>query len=97
MPARSRTPTPAEPRARAKLFMHGRSQAVRLPKEFRLGGTEVRVRRVGDAILLEPITDPGAFDAGAFWARIDALGGPDFPAVDDGDLCPELDEAAAFD
>ena len=29
--------------ATAKLFMHGRSQAVRLPKEFRLPGTEVRV------------------------------------------------------
>jgi antitoxin VapB len=32
----------------AKLFMHGRSQAVRLPKEFRFGGTEVRVSKVGD-------------------------------------------------
>jgi antitoxin VapB len=32
--------------ARAKLFFHGRSQAVRLPKEFRFEGTEVFVRRV---------------------------------------------------
>ena len=33
----------------AKLFTHGRSQAVRLPKEFRLPGKEVRVRReLGD-------------------------------------------------
>lgn len=39
----------------AKLFRHGRSQAVRLPKEFRLPGTEVRVRRVGRGVLLEPI------------------------------------------
>ena len=39
----------------AKLFKHGRSQAVRLPKEFRLPGTEVRVRRMGKGILLEPI------------------------------------------
>jgi antitoxin VapB len=31
----------------AKLFTHGRSQAVRLPKEFRLPGKEVRVSRVG--------------------------------------------------
>ena len=31
----------------AKLFKHGRSQAVRLPKEFRMPGTEVRVRRIG--------------------------------------------------
>jgi antitoxin VapB len=29
----------------AKLFMHGRSQAVRLPKEYRFAGREVRVTR----------------------------------------------------
>ena len=34
--------------ATAKLFMHGRSQAVRLPKEFRFDGTEVRVSQVGN-------------------------------------------------
>ncbi len=37
---------------RAKLFLHGRSQAVRLPKEFRFGGTEVYVRRQGDDVVL---------------------------------------------
>ena len=39
----------------AKLFMHGRSQAVRLPKEFRFEGTEVRVSKVGDKVILEPL------------------------------------------
>jgi antitoxin VapB len=38
--------------AKAKLFLHGRSQAVRLPKEFRFDGTEVFVRRVGDEVVL---------------------------------------------
>lgn len=38
--------------ARAKLFFHGRSQAVRLPKEFRFEGTEVFVRRVGADVVL---------------------------------------------
>lgn len=38
----------------AKLFMNGRSQAVRLPKEFRLPGDKVRVRREGDNIVLVP-------------------------------------------
>lgn len=38
--------------AKAKLFFHGRSQAVRLPKEFRFEGTEVYVRRVGDEVVL---------------------------------------------
>lgn len=42
----------AIPAPTAKLFMHGRSQAVRLPKEFRFEGTEVYVRRVGDDVVL---------------------------------------------
>ena len=58
-------------RDRAKIFMHGRSQAVRLPKEFRLPGKECRVRREGKAVILEPIEEP--FDVEAWWARIDAL------------------------
>ena len=44
--------TTADTPARAKLFLHGRSQAVRLPKEFRFEGTEVYVRRVGADVVL---------------------------------------------
>lgn len=40
---------------RAKLFWNGRSQAVRLPKEFRFEGDEVEIRRAGDAVVLEPV------------------------------------------
>lgn len=40
---------------KAKLFRHGGSQAVRLPKEFRLPGAEVRVSRTAKGILLEPL------------------------------------------
>ena len=39
----------------AKLFWFGRSQAVRLPKEFRMEGDEVRIRKRGAAVILEPI------------------------------------------
>ena len=53
----------------AKIFMHGRSQAVRLPKEFRLPGKEVRVRRVGKGVLLEPIE----VDVKAWFAELDRL------------------------
>ncbi|MGH9469265.1 MAG: antitoxin [Terriglobia bacterium] len=38
----------------AKLFRNGRSQAVRLPREFRFEGDRVRVRRVPEGVLLEP-------------------------------------------
>jgi antitoxin VapB len=48
----------------AKLFQNGRSQAVRLPREFRFEGGEVRVRRVAEGVLLEPlIADPAAWFA----------------------------------
>ena len=52
----------------AKLFMHGRSQAVRLPKEFRFAGTEVYVRRQGDEVVLS--SRPRA----SVQSLIDALG-----------------------
>lgn len=42
----------------AKLFRNGRSQAVRLPREFALPGREVYVQRVGLGVLLVPIDDP---------------------------------------
>ncbi len=41
----------------AKLFMHGRSQAVRLPKEFRFEGRAVHIARVGNKVILEPMED----------------------------------------
>ena len=39
----------------AKLFSNGRSQAVRLPLEFRFPGDRVRVTRQGRGVLLEPV------------------------------------------
>ena len=42
-------------KARAKLFPNGRSQAVRLPKEFRFTGTEVNIERRGDQVVLTPV------------------------------------------
>lgn len=53
---------------RAKIFWSGRSQAVRLPKDFRFEGDEVRIRRHGEAVILEPIA--------ADWAWLDAICGP---------------------
>lgn len=51
----------------AKIFTHGGSQAVRLPKEFRFEGTEVNVRRVGNDVVLSARAPAGA------QALIDAL------------------------
>ncbi len=41
----------------AKLFKTGRSQAVRLPKEYRFDGEEVLVKHFGNGVLLLPIND----------------------------------------
>jgi antitoxin VapB len=38
----------------AKIFMNGRSQAVRLPAEFRFDCNEVFIERQGDAVILRP-------------------------------------------
>jgi antitoxin VapB len=38
----------------AKIFENGKSQAVRLPKKFRLSGDEVYVQKVGQAVVLMP-------------------------------------------
>ena len=41
----------------AKLFQNGKSQAVRLPKEFRFAGKEVYIKRVGKAVVLLPLNN----------------------------------------
>jgi len=53
----------------AKVFRNGRSQAVRLPREFRVEGDRVRVRRQGRGVLLEPI-----LDLPAWFAELDSFG-----------------------
>lgn len=40
---------------RTKIFWSGRSQAVRIPKEFRLPGDEATIRRVGQSLVIEPV------------------------------------------
>jgi antitoxin VapB len=45
----------------AKLFKNGRSQAVRLPKEYRFPGNQVFLRKVGNGVLLMP--EEGSWDS----------------------------------
>ena len=53
----------------AKLFRNGRSQAVRLPREFRFEGDRVRIRRVAAGILLQPLIS----DTSEWFAELDRL------------------------
>ncbi|MGH6899870.1 MAG: antitoxin [Geminicoccaceae bacterium] len=59
----------------AKLFMNGRSQAVRLPREFRFPGGQVRVRRFGLGILLEP----AEIDVDTWFEALDHFAEPFMP------------------
>ncbi len=68
----------------ARLFRNGRSQAVRLPQEFRFEGDRVRVRRVGRGILLEPVIG----DVVDWFAALDRAG--DEPFLAEGRAQPEM-------
>jgi antitoxin VapB len=71
---------------RAKLFANGRSQAVRLPKEFRFEGKEVRLLQVKEGLLLQQISPmPKPWTTlDEFYARTAVLR--------DGHLFPEREE-----
>jgi antitoxin VapB len=74
----------------AKLFWSGRSQAVRLPKDFRFRGDKVRIRRHGNGVILEPVPDdwewldnlPGKFDEDVIEAANEQPGQQERPALD---------------
>lgn len=51
----------------AKIFWSGRSQAVRLPKDFRFDTAKVNIHRQGSSIILEPIPEN--------WEWLDAICG----------------------
>lgn len=68
----------------AKIFMHGRSQAVRLPLAFRLPGDRVRVKRVEGGILLEPMVT----NIDAWFAELDRF--TDVPFMEDGRRQPPM-------
>jgi len=60
----------------ARLFQNGRSQAVRLPRDFRFSGDRVRIRRTSDGVLLQPIIN----DVSEWFAQLDRVVEDDFPA-----------------
>ena len=80
-------------RTMAKLFKHGGSQAVRLPKDFRFPGERVRLTRMGRGVLIEP----EEFDVDAWLARLRENQDESFMA--DGRNQPEMprDEPDPFD
>ena len=74
---------------KAKLFQTGRSQAVRLPKAYRMQGKEVTIRREGNKVILEPIST-------SWDSLIDAL--DEFPEdfMQEGRQQPKMQEREEF-
>ncbi len=70
--------------ATAKLFRNGRSQAVRLPAEYRFEGKTVRIRREGNGVLLEPMEE----DVKSWFRKLDEAG--DEPFMKEGRNQPEM-------
>ncbi|HLH89974.1 MAG TPA: type II toxin-antitoxin system VapB family antitoxin [Xanthobacteraceae bacterium] len=74
---------------RAKIFWLGRSQAVRLPKNYRFPGKEVRIRRHANAVILEPVAQD--------WAWLDSIDGElDQDFVEAVGECPNDQKRAAL-
>lgn len=75
----------------ARVFMTGRSQAVRLPKAFRVAGDRVRVRREGARLILEPM-----FQSSEEWlAALDKF--RDIPFMEEGRNQPPMPPAPSWD
>ncbi|HVT52286.1 MAG TPA: type II toxin-antitoxin system VapB family antitoxin [Dongiaceae bacterium] len=74
----------------AKLFSNGRSQAVRLPKEFRFVGDRVRIKRLGRGVLLEPLEA----DTTAWFAELDKFA--DEPFMPEGRQQPKTPKRKIF-
>ena len=74
---------------KAKLSQTGRSQAVRLPKAYRMQGKEVTIRREGNKVILEPIST-------SWDSLIDAL--DEFPEdfMHEGRQQPKMQEREEF-
>lgn len=56
---------------RASLFRNGRNQAVRIPREWEIEGTEVLVRKEGDRLILTPVRKNRLLDLLASWEPLD--------------------------
>lgn len=62
-----------------RLFRNGRNQAVRIPRDFELEGTEAILRREGECLVIEPVRKGRLLD---LLARLEPLG-EELPDVDD--------------
>jgi antitoxin VapB len=68
-----------------RLFRNNRNQAIRIPVEFELPGSEAIISRDGDRLIIEPVHKKGLAALLDSWTHLDE----DFPEIDDPPLAPE--------
>jgi antitoxin VapB len=68
---------PAERKVR--LFRNGRNQALRIPRDLELPGSEALLRKEGDRLVVEPMPRPSLLTLLSTWEPLDE----ELPLVDD--------------
>jgi antitoxin VapB len=75
------TPAPRQ----VRLFRNNRNQAIRIPVEFELPGSEAIISRDGDRLIIEPVRKKGLAALLDSWEPLDE----EFPDIDDPVSAPE--------
>lgn len=73
------------PERHVRLFRNGSNQALRIPREFELPGSEAVIRKEGDRLIVESVRPGSLLALLAGWTPVDE----EFPAIDD---LPSLDD-----
>jgi antitoxin VapB len=63
----------------ARLFRNGRNQAIRIPREFELPGTQARLRKEGEALIITPVKERSLLSTLRALRPIDE----DFPRIEE--------------
>lgn len=73
------------PPRQVRLFRNNRNQAIRIPVEFELPGSEATISRDGDRLIIAPIRKKGLAALLDSWEPLDE----EFPEINDVVLAPE--------
>lgn len=55
----------------SRIFKNGRNQAIRIPRELELSGSEATIRREGNRLIIEPVERTSLLDVLTSWERLD--------------------------
>ena len=72
---------------KVRLFRNGRNQAVRIPRDLELPGSEALLRKEGDRLLIEPVPRPSLLELLSSWGPLDE----EWPAIDDLEPIEDVD------